>query len=260
MNNASNSGESEAWSRLRPSREALALSLKAVCDASVVTSVAGADNGVEADSNAHRLRRVLSHAEVPDEPSFNFVEALSLTSHREPEVDARSPSDIRGEHAGRALAIAALVLLAAAERADASELVTEREIAKLVLSIDVLGGDIRTAGVRTLAWAAVMGEKFGALSAHFAVGLAALAGGETSIDDAEFAAACLHAHELSERWRRPRHDKWCGGSMDDDDRRVWLDPLRGLLLRSLREGARRRGSEARVAAEMLADRLLGSAR
>ncbi|MDX2119138.1 MAG: hypothetical protein SFY96_13240 [Planctomycetota bacterium] len=180
-------------------------------------------------------------------------------SHSEPEADARragAPLE-RHLHAARSLAIATLLLLAARQGADAYELIDEAKIAKLAISADVLGGEVCAACVPTLAWAACSYEAFESLTAHCAVAVAALAARDASITDATFAAVCLHAHELSERWRRPRHGLWRKYPLDAHDHHAWLYPLQRLLTRSLRGDAGRRGSEARTAAAMLAERLLG---
>ena len=253
------SGAETPEGSMHPDRAALSLALRRICDGAVIAAVAGADNGFGSDANANCLRRVLAQAHIPAEPPFEFVEALSLAQYDEPDGRDRRPRDgdrQRG-HAARALATSTLLLLAGDANADVGDLVTEATLARLVNSLVELDAETRRAGIRTLDWVSRNEAHFGALSAHAAVGVVALARSADRIDDDVFAGACLHAAECSERWRRPRHGAWRNGAEVDDDCRSWLDPLLTHLHHVLRIESRHRGFEAQAAADMLALRLLG---
>lgn len=242
------------WGELRPDRVALAIALKRCCGPDVISSVAGADNGVGADAHAQTLRRLLASGVLPDEPSFDLIEALSLSRYAEPEEEARS--EVQEAHAARALALTALLMLAAREGADPSDFFFEADAANLARSAWALGAEVRSGAIRTLASVVEREAQLGPLTAHLGAALAVLTVSEPTIEDGLAAEVCLHALALSERYHRPRAGKWTSRS-NAEEGPEWLDRALVFYDATLRAANSKRGPEARAAIEMLGVRLLG---
>lgn len=242
-----------------PDLAALALALSRSCDRDVVRRVANADNGFEGEANANALRRFLASGELPDDPSFAFLESLSLSRYADPETEYRACgfATAAQAHAARSLSVTALLTLAARAQSDPSELIRDEDLYRLVASSLALGPAISAAGARALAAVAAQAEHFQSLAPFIALGCSILSAHDTKLPDQTFTDRCSVAQSLSEIHRRPRPARWCNNSQGQSQE-DWVAPFKALTTHALLVQSERRSDAARTAASSLARTVLGS--